>query len=443
MKIEHWKLNILRSRSGQSLVEVVIGLAIGAILMGTAAFAVTTMLKTNLTSERSQFSSQFAQSLSDNVRALAAGDWRNIYDLAKSENSHYFLNASGTTFFTVQGDEGMLDGDVPDGLMGHWKFDEVETATSTTTYDATGSNYNGTLSGGTVRASSTCKIANCMYFDGSDDQISLGSGTQYDSASFSVVFWMRPVQLNGTTANSNIFLGRENYLNSGFRAGVRKDAPTGRIDFWTTQSGGTLTLTSGSSAVSTSSGAFYHVVVTYTSSTSNGVMYLDGIQVGSSTGSYVVPTGRTLAIDGGIGGVTFLNSYIDDVRWYNRVLSADEVRQLYNSGIYKRFFTVANVCRTNDASSTIAGVTPCSGTVEDSSTQWVTNFVQWVTGAGTSEISLPAIVTRSRNEVFHQTDWSGGATNEGAVARPTGKFSSSTNASTTGGAIQIQNLSQQ
>lgn len=431
------------SRSGQSLVEVVIGLAIGAILMGTAAFAVTTMLRTNLTSEKSQFASQFAQSLSDNVRSFVVSNWGDLYGLTKGTSTHYFLNASGTTFLVVQGEEGLLDGDVPDGLVGQWKFDEVETATSTTTYDATGSGNHGTLSGGTARASSTCKAANCMYFDGSNDQISLGSGTQYDSASFSIAMWIRPVQLSGTGAHSNIFLGRENYLNSGFRAGVAGSSALGRVEFWTAQSGGTLTLTSGSTRVATTTGSFYHVVVTYASSTSNGVMYLDGVQVGSSTGSYVVPVSQTLVIDGGIGGVTSLNAYMDDVRWYNRALSADEVRQLWNSGVYKRFFTVENVCRTNNASSTIASKAPCSGTVEDGSTQWITNYAQWTTGAGTSEVTLPAIVARWQNAVFRQTDWSGGAASEGAVAEPTSKFSSSTNASTTGGSLQIQNLSQQ
>ncbi|MDP3975196.1 MAG: hypothetical protein Q8P88_02855, partial [Candidatus Jorgensenbacteria bacterium] len=92
---------------------------------------------------------------------------------------------------------------------------------------------------------------------------------------------------------------------------------------------------------------------------------------------------------------------------------------------------------------TIASRTPCSGTVEDGSTQWITNYVQWAAGAGTSEVKLSAIVARWQNAVFRQTDWSGGAASEGAVAEPTSKFSSSTNASTTGGSIQIQNLSQE
>lgn len=442
--LRHFSRGKSASRSGQSLVEVVIGLAIGAILMGTAAFAVTTMLKTNLTSEKSQFSSQFAQALSDNVRSFAAGDWDGIYNLSKSTSTHYFLNASSTTFLVVQGDEGVLDNDVPDGLVGHWKFDEVETSTSTTANDATGNNYHGTLSGGAARASSTCKIANCLYFDGADDQVSLGSGTRYDTASFSVALWVRPAQLAGTDANGNVFLGRENYGVGGFRAGVRGgSAPVGRVEFWTTQSGGTLTLTSGATLLATSTGEYYHVAVTYASSNTLGTMYVNGIAVGTSTGSYAVPAGRTLALDGGIGGVGFLNAYMDDVRWYNRALSADEVRQLYNSAVYTRFFTVENVCRTTDASSTIAGRSPCSGTAEDQSAQWITNYTRWTTGGGTSEITLPAVITRSRNAVFRQTDWSGGAADEGAVAEPTSRFASSTNASTTGGALQIQNLSQQ
>jgi len=139
----------------------------------------------------------------------------------------------------------------------------------------------------------------------------------------------------------------------------------------------------------------------------------------------------------------YFGGSLDDVRLYNRALSADEVRQLWNSGVYERFFTIENVCRTNDASSTIASTAPCSGTLEDGSTQWITSYTQWVTGAGTNEVTIPSIIARWQNAVFHQSDWSGGAASEGAVVEPTNKFSSSTNASTTGGVIQIQNLSQQ
>lgn len=440
---------VVSQRSGQSLIEVVVGLGIGALLIGAGAFSIFAMLRSNVTTEKYRAASGFSQELIDTARSFAGASWQSIYGLAKGSGTTYYLNATGTTYFVVNGQEGMLDNDVRNGLVGEWKFDEDAASTSTTTYDATGNNYHGTLVGAPTRASSTCKIANCIYLDGTDDQISLGGGTGYDTASFSVSLWMRPVQFStshyGGDPNENIFMARENYTVSGFRAGVSgAPATAGRIHFWTTQSGGTLTLNSGTSRISTSTSAFYHVVVTYSSSTNQGNIYLDGTVVSSSTGSYVPPAGRTLAIDGGTGGVWYLNTYVDDFRWYNRVLSADEVKRLHNSGIFKRFFAVENVCRTNDASSTIAGTAPCSGTSEDASTEQITVHAQWTAGAGTGEAKMTSFLTRARNAVFQQTDWSGGSGASGAYTAAPTTYASGTNvSSSTPGSIQILNLTQQ
>ena len=428
-------MKYFRSRAGQSLVEVVIGLAIGAVLMGTAAFAVTTMLRTNLTSEKSQFASSFAQALADNTRSYAAGNWDSIYGLTKSSSTHYFLNASGTTFFTVQGEEGMLDGDVVDGLVGQWKFDEIETSTSTTTYDATGNGNHGTLTNGVVRATSSCRISNCLSFDGVNDYVDGGTGTTLNvTSSLTLAAWVKP----NTYVSGGTNTDRASIIQKTGQYYLTINSTTGTFDVYL-QSITTSHLSSSSSVpLSTLS----HISITYDGA--NIKWYLNGL-----LNTSVVATGtissdpRSVRIGGEPSFGRFASSSIDDVRIYNRALSADEVKQLYNSGIYERFFTVENVCRTTDASSTISGTVPCGSGAEDISTQWLTSRVQWTTGAGTSEVALPVIVARSRNEVFRQTDWSGGVANEGAVVNPTGKYASSTNASTTGGRIQIQNLSQQ
>lgn len=409
------------NRNGQSLVEVVIGLAIGAVLMGTAAFAVTTMLKTNLTSERSQFASAFTQSLADNVRSYAAGNWDDLYGLAKATSTHYFLNASGTTFIVVQGEDGMIDGDVTEGLVGEWKFDEVETSTSTTTYDATGNNNNGTLQNGTARTSLTCKIGGCVSLDGVNDYISTPTVTIGSEGTISL--W---VKLNATTTAINkglIGLSTNGY----FYIGASNQ----------------ITIYNGTTYVATGQYLadldWHHVVFTWSGSTY--ITYKDDIAGSEKTAT--MPTSGVVKIGAYPSGGNTVNAQFDDVRIYDRALSADEVKRVYNGGVYKRFFTIENVCRTDDASSTISGTAPCTGgDVNDISTQWVTSHAEWTTGAGTSETTLPVIITRAQNDVFRQTDWSGGAADEGAVAEPTSKYSSSTNASTTGGRIQIQNLAQ-
>lgn len=416
------------------MVEVVIGLAIGAILMGTAAFAVTTMLRTTLTSEKSQFASRFAQSLSDNVRSYAGGNWDSVYGLTKATSSHYFLNASGTTFFVVQGEEGMLDGDVTDGLVGHWKFDEVETTTSTATYDATGNNNNGTLTNGPTRATSTCKIANCLDFDGVNNYVNVPEATSTIDVTNILTFaaWVYPT----SSSSYKPILAK---IPPAYGSGYEFANSSGNFRTTLRTGSGNCDFTNGALTLNT----WQHVVSTYDGTTTSH--YLNGTLASSSAACTYGATANNndLYIGGRSSDTSRFTGKIDDVRIYNRAFSSDEVRQLYNSGIYKRFFTMENVCRTNDASSTIASTAPCSGTSEDNSTQWITSYTQWTAGAGTSEVTLPTVIARWQNAVFHQTDWSGGAVNEGAVAAPTSNYSSSTNASTTGGLIQIQNLTQE
>ena len=88
-------------------------------------------------------------------------------------------------------------------------------------------------------------------------------------------------------------------------------------------------------------GSWYHVCVTMTSAWV-AVCYVNGVQVSTQTGTGNFPTAPTRFIiggngDGSVAGVPSrgANFYMDDLRWYNRALSASEVLQMYN--------TVANV----------------------------------------------------------------------------------------------------
>ena len=140
--------------------------------------------------------------------------------------------------------------------------------------------------------------------------VSVGNSTVFDSPVFTIALWIKINTFNSGGAWNNIIMGRETYGvdGNGFRFGYDGN---GVLSFWTTQSGGSLMLVA-SKPIGTD--RFYQVAVTYANG--KGAMYIDGHQTASATGTYKPPVGVILAINGGVGGTTYSNSTIDDVRFF-------------------------------------------------------------------------------------------------------------------------------
>jgi len=217
------------------------------------------------------------------------------------------------------------------GLVGYWHLDE---ATSATAYDSSGFTNTGTLySSSTVcgnpptagcptwQSSASCKAGPCLSFDGVDDYIQLsnlavntGSGQQN-----TVAFWM---YWNGTNADMPFgFTSYDLYLVSGafgFNHGCG--------DVWGVSSTGLAN-------------RWVHVAaVFYNNDYTKEQLYLDGVpqtlsqRVGTSCNRSVSTSAKIATWQGscGSGGLYCFGGNIDEVRIYNRALSAAEVLNLYN-----------------------------------------------------------------------------------------------------------------
>lgn len=75
-----------------------------------------------------------------------------------------------------------------------------------------------------------------------------------------------------------------------------------------------------------------------------------------------------------------------------------------NGVVYEQFFTVSEVERGGN------GDIVDSGGVLDPSTKKIDIFISWPTGEGEAVSTVNYYLTRVKNEVFLQTDWSGGNT---------------------------------
>lgn len=72
----------LKQNRGQSLIEILIGVAIGAILIGGAAATITLTLRSNVQNKNIQVASSLSQAILDKVTVFADADWHNIDEVS-------------------------------------------------------------------------------------------------------------------------------------------------------------------------------------------------------------------------------------------------------------------------------------------------------------------------------------------------------------------------
>ncbi len=90
---------------GQSLVEILIAIGIGAILIGGATTAIIAILRSNLETRNVQIATSLSQEYLDSVQSLAESNWHTIYSppSSKGVSSQFYLTASSTSFVIVTG----------------------------------------------------------------------------------------------------------------------------------------------------------------------------------------------------------------------------------------------------------------------------------------------------------------------------------------------------
>lgn len=93
---------------GQSLVELLVALAVGAIFIIGAASVIVASLRSNTQANRIQIGAALGKELLENVRVSSEADWHTIYNLNKGSSNHYYLTTSTSPFAAVAGDETIL-----------------------------------------------------------------------------------------------------------------------------------------------------------------------------------------------------------------------------------------------------------------------------------------------------------------------------------------------
>lgn len=271
-------------------------------------------------------------------RALSAAEVQQLYQAGVAK-----MNASQNT-------------KVSNGLIGLWSFDAVD-MNGTTAYDRSGSGNNGTLTNG---ANSTIgKIGQALKFNGTNSYASIPAFSSPTTVTdYSTSFWFY-MKAHNSVGRTYIYDFR------GDGSVVDGSAPLFLID----NSGGLGILDAftgielRSSAVSVLT-KWHHVAVIRISGTTN--IYLDGLLVQSGNAG----TGGNLGVGKRLGdysaqntpgGNYWFNGYLDDLRVYNRALSASEIKQLYNTGAGTQVNSAQNNAPGSSLTNGLVGYWPFNG----------------------------------------------------------------------------------
>lgn len=276
-----------------------------------------------------------------------SGVWVELYTTAANATSYSDSTAgAGTQYYyrvrsynsggeSLNSNESQTTTSEVTGRVGHWKMDE---SSGTTTADASGNSYTGNLGASPANpAWDSGKIGNALRFDGADDVVNCGSGALLDNLStFTISAWINAATL-GEGSKGRI-LAKVAGLNpdAGWHLHV---SGTNQLEFRVDYSTTDLARTSATNVLSLNT--WKHVLVTWSGSltATNARMYVDGVEVPSyaattnGAGTRVDDSASNLYIGNENTGARTFDGKLDDVRVYNKVLSAAEITAVYRAGL--------------------------------------------------------------------------------------------------------------
>ncbi|MDP1688800.1 MAG: prepilin-type N-terminal cleavage/methylation domain-containing protein [bacterium] len=89
------KFQIPNSREGQSLIEILVGIAIMSIFLTGAAIMMINIIKIGKTNRSAQTAQDLASELLDNVKAINSSNWQNLYSLSpKGSSTPYYATTT-------------------------------------------------------------------------------------------------------------------------------------------------------------------------------------------------------------------------------------------------------------------------------------------------------------------------------------------------------------
>ena len=207
---------------------------------------------------------------------------------------------------------------IPSGLVGYWKLDD---GNGTTASDSSGNSNTGVLLSGPTWT--VGNVSGALSFDGINDNVNITDSPSLRlSSSFTLAGWINAAGLSG-----------------GYKTILNKESGPGDCKYYLQTVGtevsagfndGTGCKEHLSSGANLQINKWYHIAAVFDDTANTFKIYVNGVQKLSESETRVETSSNGIPL---VIGKTFWGEYwngkLDEVRVYNKALSASEVQQLY------------------------------------------------------------------------------------------------------------------
>ncbi|MBF0511393.1 MAG: LamG domain-containing protein [Candidatus Omnitrophica bacterium] len=212
----------------------------------------------------------------------------------------------------------------PQGLVGWWKLNDAASGTCTTVADSSGNSNTGTCTGNPGWTAGQTNTVGALGFDGSTQYITLSDANlPSGNTDRTIAYW---IKITGSmTSDEDTYLVRYGTLDN------NKEIAVGLFNYHTyvTQKGNNI-----QGATAYNDGNWHQVVFVWQNSSPH--LYLDGNSevVSGSLGTVNTVLSGTLLFEETASAPRYMiPCKVDDIRIYNRALSAHEIYILYQQGV--------------------------------------------------------------------------------------------------------------
>ena len=311
------KIKNLKLKKGQSLVEILVAIALGVVLIGGSV----TLMGVSLRGYRS-FKNHLEAIISTRqameiTQAIIRANWHSIADL--TPGIHYKIAKRGNAFTFQKGEEKVFD---DTNLVAYWNMDE---GTGQTSYDNRNTNNGTLINSPTWKSGSDCVSSSCLEFNGSNEYVNYGNKSDFNiTDTITISTWI--YQKEQSTSWNGIV--------------SKTDGNTNGWEIRTTTAGSNsiqcriLNGSDISASTTITNESWNHVVCTYDGSVIR--IYVNGVQKNTALQPNGIATNsRSLSIGKLAYSGLYFNGSIDEVRIYDTALSVEEIREHYKSGLDK------------------------------------------------------------------------------------------------------------